>query len=59
MRATKKELREEIRRLRSVGGSMSNVCWNLGQAGRTVNDREMLAALARSWDAIKRAEPTA
>lgn len=58
MKATKKELREEIHGLRSVGGSMSNVCFNLGQDSGPIHDREMLAMLAKSWDAIKRAEPT-
>ena len=56
MKATKKELREEIRSLRDVGGSMSNVCFNLGQDGVRINDGDALAALAKSWDAIKRAE---
>jgi len=60
MKATAKQLREEVAALRSVGSLMSNVCFNISQgAGRladTERQREMLAELARQWDAIKRSE---
>ena len=65
--STKAELRKEIAELRSVGGQMSAVCFNLGQhydadlpwdARRTVRntDLQKMQELHIEWDAIKRAE---
>jgi hypothetical protein len=54
-KATKAELRQEIRELRFVGLRMSNVCFNLGQHQRT-NDQKIMYELSRNWDKIKRAE---
>ena len=56
MKASKSQLREEIRALRSVGSRMSNVCFNLGQDGSTITNRRILSVLVRNWDKIKRAE---
>ena len=55
--ATKDELRQEIAKLRHVGGMMSNLCFNLAQwkEGRPV-DRRSMDDLRHLWDAIPRAE---
>lgn len=66
--ATKSELREEIRQLRSVGSQMSNVCFNIGQRHDAIApfgskkvidnfDLGLMAELRVKWDAIKRTEP--
>lgn len=63
----KASLRKEISELRSIGGLMSNVCFNLGQkydpklaaGARHVIDNHDLGTMADlrvQWDAIKRAE---
>lgn len=62
--AHKHELRKEIEELRTIGGQMSNVCFNLGQntregdLGRMVPGRDLAGMydLAKKWDAIQRRE---
>ncbi len=57
MRAKKQDLRQEICELRHVGRQMANICFNVSQ-GQTLTavDLEILDALRRQWDAIKRRE---
>lgn len=56
-KATKAELRAEIAKLRSVGGRLSNVAFNLSQRRDGVGDYEdLLHRLYKEWDAIERAE---
>lgn len=52
----KKELREEIKRLRFVGSLMANVCFNLSQKEAVIHNREALGKLVKKWDAIKPVE---
>jgi hypothetical protein len=59
MTATKAQLREEIRQLRSVGIQMANVCYNWGQRSFVEirdSDCKMLKDLQCQWDAIERSE---
>ena len=54
-------LRREIERLRSIGGIMSNICFNLGQDGNSEGQRlephtrETMRGLRKAWDDIGRA----
>jgi hypothetical protein len=57
MKASKKELREEIRRLRKVAGPMSNMCYNLSQSQKIdSHTRDLMSALRIEYDAIARSE---
>lgn len=58
MKATKKQMREEIAALRSIGAQMSNLCFNLAQGNKTLepHDREIMDALRQQWDLIPRSE---
>jgi hypothetical protein len=59
-KVTKDQLRQEIAELRYVGAQMSNICFNLAQGQKLLlpSDREAMDYLRRSWDAIKRSEPS-
>jgi len=57
MKATKAELRRELKERDFIGHLMSNVLYNLKQ--RTYinpNDQQLMTDLYQQWDAIKRAE---
>lgn len=61
MKATKQQLRDEIRRIRSIGQRLSNVAYNYGQNSHTstllsTQDKDMLFALAKEWDTVPRSE---
>ena len=58
-RATKAELREEVRRLREVGAQLANAAFNLRQKHTlSDDDRATLDELRRKWDAVQRSEKT-
>lgn len=54
---TKKQLRDEIKLLRSIGSQLSNCCYNIAQKRElTERDREVVSQVVKEWDAIKRAD---
>jgi hypothetical protein len=59
MKATKQQLREEIKALRFIGGQMSNICFNCSQGGAselTTANKQIMSELRVKWDAIQRSE---
>lgn len=60
MKATKKELRQEIQRLRHVGQQFSNMAFNWSQGSTPtqidMRGKDKLRSLYKEWDSIGRAE---
>lgn len=57
IRATKSELRREIKQLREIGGLMANILFNLQYMDSLdANARLLCKSTCQKWDAIKRAE---
>jgi hypothetical protein len=51
-----KDLFEAINKLRIVGYQMYNICYSYGQEAYTATlNKQMMARLAREWDAADRA----
>lgn len=51
------KLRDDVERMRKVGGEMANICFNIGQCDKpTLSGRELeiLCALRNEWDAALR-----